>query len=118
MIIGVGSIFIVLLIVYILLTRIRHRGQPPASPLGPGFSGARFEGYFLNTRSGKEIPVLNWHASCIENKKMMTLSEMFKMLDVEEKLPEANRIYFEAVFNGREVEIRFKRVRKMAAERL
>ncbi len=64
------------------------------------FSNAVFEGYFLSTLSGNEIPVLNWGASYIDNKKSITLGELFHILDVTEKLPESHKIYIGAGKNG------------------
>ena len=94
-------IFFILLSGYVIFSR-RLRRIPAAAkpvPLSPStyrFSDARFEGYFLNTLSGNEIPILHWSASYIENKHTISLGEMFNMLDVEEKLPEAHKIFFEA----------------------
>lgn len=56
-------------------------------------STARFEGYFLNTLTDNEIPILNWSALCISNKKTVSLGEIFTMLEVTEDLPEAHQIF-------------------------
>jgi hypothetical protein len=66
----------------------------------PKFTDARFEGYFINTLSGNEIPILNWNASYIEDRHTISLGEMLHMLDVNEKLPEAHKIYFTAGNNN------------------
>ncbi|MCL2593577.1 MAG: VWA domain-containing protein, partial [Defluviitaleaceae bacterium] len=99
-IITISAIFIIILIIYILFKRrVNSTPSLPPSPIlksNSRFSGARFEGYFLHTLSGNEIPILNWNASYIENKHMISLGEMFNMLDVKEKLPEAHKLFFES----------------------
>ena len=101
----IATIFFILLSLYIIffrrVRRIPVAAQPmPLSPNTNRFSNdARFEGYFLNTLSGNDIPILNWNARYIENKQTVSLGEMFNMLDVEERLPEAHKIFFEAGSN-------------------
>jgi hypothetical protein len=97
----ITAIFFVLLSGYIFFFRRVKRIPVASNPaLLPAtsyrFSDARFEGYFLNTKSGKEIPILNWNAAYIENKHTISLGEMFNILDVDERLPEAHKIFFEA----------------------
>ncbi len=101
--IGIGCIFITLLTLYILLKLKTDKSEivPAILPaIGIKFSGARFEGYFLNTLSGNEVPVLNWNASYIENKHSISLGELFAMMDVFEKLPEAHKIHLKAGNNS------------------
>ena len=101
-----GCILIALLIAYILLSRKNKVipaaavGVAPIVKSGARFSGARFEGYFLDTLSGKEIPVLNWQASYIDNKHTISLGELLSLMDVSEKLPESHKIFFEAGNNN------------------
>jgi len=64
------------------------------------FYGVRFEGYFLSTKSGLEVPILNWSASLLNNRNSISLGELFSILDVAEKLPEAYKIIFTAGSNG------------------
>ncbi len=107
-VIGILLLFAILLCIYIVVIKKhpKQKQEQPKEPQPPLFSGgsifsnARFEGYFLNTLSGNEIPVLNWNASYIDNKKSITLAELFHILDVTEKLPEAHKIHFGAGKNG------------------
>lgn len=103
-IIGVILIFILLLTLYLIYKykTSEKKEEPEEVPHKTGeiFTGARFEGYFLKTLSGNDIPVLNWNASYIDNRHNITLGEMFGILDVTEKLPEANKIFFEAGKNN------------------
>lgn len=107
-IIGILVLFIFLACIYFGVVKRQPKQTPPQpqpvqAPLFPGgsiFSNARFEGYFLNTLSGNEIPVLNWNASYIDHKKSITLAELFHILDVTEKLPEAHKIHIGAGKNG------------------
>jgi hypothetical protein len=99
----IAGIAVVLLAAYLLLlwaAKKKRRSLTPSdepSPMtGAKFSGGRFEGYFLSTRSGGDIPVLFWNAAYIDNKHGVTLGELFSMLDVREKLPESHKMYFEA----------------------
>lgn len=104
-ILGIGGIFIALFLAYLIFSK---RGKSvPAEPViytpaksSTLFKGARFEGYFINTLSGKEVPVLYWNAGYIENRHSITLGDLLAMLDVDEKLKEAQKIYFEAGNNG------------------
>jgi len=99
----IGAIFLVLLLLYLLFTRRVKYGTEPIIPILHNnhlFKEARFEGYFLNTLSGNEIPILNWGAAYIENKNIISLGEMLNMLEVEEKLPEAHKLFFEAGNNS------------------
>lgn len=102
--IGIFIIFIVLLLLYLIFMKKRkvkkiiEKDEVPKT--GTVFTDSRFEGYFLNTLSGNEIPVLNWNASYINNRQSITLRELFNILDVTEKLPEASKIYFDAGKNG------------------
>lgn len=95
-------LFIALLLFYFLVIKKHPQSKQEIQQEQPIFSGktifsnAAFEGYFLNTLSGNEIPVLNWNASYINNKKSVTLGELFHILDVTEKLPEAHKISIEA----------------------
>lgn len=98
-------LFIALLLFYLFVIKKRpqQKQQIQQQPIFSGetiFSNATFEGYFLNTYSGNEIPVLHWEASYIDNKKSITLGELFHILDVTEKLPEAHKIYIGAGKNG------------------
>ncbi len=99
-------LFITLLLFYLFIIKKRPQPQQQIQQEQPIFSGetifsnAVFEGYFLSTLSGNEIPVLNWGASYIDNKKSITLGELFHILDVTEKLPEAHKIYIGAGKNG------------------
>lgn len=102
--IAVSCIFVVLLIIYFVIFK-KGKRKPiivieDTSSADSVFQGARFEGYFLKTFSGNEIPVLYWNASYINNKHSITLGELFRILDVEEKLSEARKIYFQAGKNG------------------
>jgi len=103
-ILGVGCIFILLLAIYLWIMRKApvNPTEPTEEPIkqGTGFYGARFEGYFLNTKSGNEIPVLHWNASSIKFRKSVTLGDLFFLMDVNEKLAEAGKIYFDAGNNG------------------
>ena len=98
----------VLIIIFLLLLILLRKKEAPTREIIPApepvspvkFKGARFEGYFLNTLNGNEIPALFWHVSHIENKPKTTLGELFRFLGVNERLPEADRIYFEAGNNG------------------
>lgn len=100
----IAIIFLILLLIYIFLIRnIRDKSSsiiPIIYNNNHLFKDARFEGYFLNTLSGNEIPILNWGASYIENKNIVSLGEMFDMLEVDERLPEAHKIFFEAGNNN------------------
>lgn len=102
--IAIGLIFIALLILYFIIFKNGKRKpiiiMEDTSSNDVVFQGARFEGYFLKTLSGNEIPVLYWNASYINNKHSITLVELFRILDVEEKLSEARKIYFQAGKNG------------------
>ena len=99
-------LFIALLLFYLFVIKKRPQPQQQIQQEQPIFSGetifsnAVFEGYFLSTLSGNEIPVLNWGASYIDNKKSITLGELFHILDVTEKLPESHKIYIGAGKNG------------------
>ncbi len=101
-IIVIGCIFIVLLVAYLIFTKKTKKVTQHSIMFSPNirFNGARFEGYFLNTLSGIDIPVLNWNASYINNLKSISLGDLFALMDVSEKLPEAYKIYFEAGNNG------------------
>jgi len=103
----IALIFFILLSAYLFFTRRVRDAEtkpviilPPAPTSSNRFSDAKFEGYFLSTLSGNEIPILNWNANYIENKHKISLGEMFSMLDVEERLPEAHKIFFEAGNNN------------------
>ena len=95
-----------MLLFYLFVIKKRPQPQQQIQQEQPIFSGetifsnAVFEGYFLSTLSGNEIPVLNWGASYIDNKKSITLGELFHILDVTEKLPESHKIYIGAGKNG------------------
>jgi von Willebrand factor type A domain len=60
----------------------------------PAFVG-RLEGYFLHTASGNDIPVKFWPLASFGKKQRITLQELFTSLDVNEHLPEAQKIYFQ-----------------------
>lgn len=60
----------------------------------PAFVG-RLEGYFLHTASGNDIPVKFWPLATFGKKQRITLQELFTSLDVNEHLPEAQKIYFQ-----------------------
>ncbi|MBG9564452.1 vWA domain-containing protein [Brevibacillus agri] len=60
----------------------------------PNFVG-RLEGYFLHTASGNDIPVKFWPLAAFGQKQRITLHELFTSLDVNEHLPEAQKIYFQ-----------------------
>jgi len=96
------AIAIILLIVALLISRLSKRKQEAPIKATPStrFSGARFEGYFMKTLSGDEIPVLNWNASFVENRHKTSLGELFQAMNVDEKLPEASKIYLEAGNNS------------------
>lgn len=102
--IGILTIFAVLFLLYFIFIKKRKvkkviaKEETPKT--GTVFIDSRFEGYFLNTLSGNEIPVLNWNASYINNRQSITLRELFSILDVNEKLPESGKIYFDAGKNG------------------
>lgn len=102
--IAIGCIFVILLILYFVIFKKGKRKpiivMEDTSSIDSVFQGARFEGYFLKTFSENEIPVLYWNASYINNKHSITLGELFRILDVEEKLSEARKIYFQAGKNG------------------
>ena len=97
----IGIIFLILFLIYLLFAR-RIKEEPiiPILYNNQLFKEARFEGYFLETLSGNEVPILSWGAAYIENKNIISLGEMFSMLEVEEKLPEAHKIFFEAGNNS------------------
>lgn len=96
----IGCIIIILLLVYLILARKTNKVTEAVEETAPlsrfRFNGARFEGYFLDTKSGNEIPVLNWNSSYIENKQRVSLGEMLQMMDVDESLSEAHKIYLDA----------------------
>lgn len=102
-IIGVLVIFVLLLILYLMFFKKGNK-KATAAPLiissNAKFNGSRFEGYFLNTLSGNDIPVLNWNSSYIDNKRIFSLGDLFSISDVEEKIPESYKIYFRAGNNG------------------
>ncbi|GGG82781.1 VWA domain-containing protein [Paenibacillus radicis (ex Gao et al. 2016)] len=60
----------------------------------PAFTG-RLEGYFLNTASGNEIPVTYWPLTSFSNSNV-TLLQLFRALQINEPLPEAAQISFQA----------------------
>ncbi|WP_052350300.1 vWA domain-containing protein [Paenibacillus gorillae] len=60
----------------------------------PAFAG-RLEGYFLNTASGNEIPVTYWPLTSFSNSNV-TLLQLFRALQINEPLPEAAQISFQA----------------------
>ncbi|MGG3872006.1 vWA domain-containing protein [Brevibacillus laterosporus] len=60
----------------------------------PMLSG-KLEGYFLQTASGNDIPVTYWPLSSFPQRRI-TLQELFRSLNVNEPLPEAAFIVFEA----------------------
>ncbi|MDR1066109.1 MAG: VWA domain-containing protein [Clostridiales bacterium] len=88
-----------LFVTYIALGKNRP-DNPKLSAGDVKFVDSRFEGYFLNTLSGREIPVLNWNAALIDNKRYVSLGDLLDMMDVPEKLPEARKIFFEAGHNN------------------
>jgi hypothetical protein len=100
LILGVSIIFAVLLITYLIFILIFKKSTNKSAPAPQksyaSFGRARFEGYFLNTFSGKDVPVLYWNAPILEYRREISLGELFSIMDVDEKLPEANKIYFEA----------------------
>ena len=65
----------------------------------PAFTG-RLEGYFLNTASGNEVPVKYWPLTSLGKARRVSLQQLFARLDVNEPLPEAAHIVFEAGKNG------------------
>ncbi|MBN3524108.1 VWA domain-containing protein [Paenibacillus apiarius] len=65
----------------------------------PAFTG-RLEGYFLNTASGNEVPVKYWPLTSLGKARRVSLQQLFARLDVNEPLPEAANIVFEAGKNG------------------
>ena len=65
----------------------------------PTFTG-RLEGYFLNTASGNEVPVKYWPLTSFGKTRKVSLQQLFARLDVNEPLPEAAHILFEAGKNG------------------
>ena len=95
----------VLGLVVILVLRAAKKKKPVESAYKPlpraRFNGAKLEGYFHTTLSGNEIPTLYWNAAYIENKSRTSLGGLFDILEVEEELPEAEKIYFEAGHNNR-----------------
>ncbi|MGW9127345.1 vWA domain-containing protein [Paenibacillus chitinolyticus] len=64
----------------------------------PKFSG-RLEGYFLHTASGNDIPVKYWPLTSFDTRSI-SLQDLFRSLNVNESLPEADRIFFEARKDG------------------
>ncbi|MFF2093625.1 VWA domain-containing protein [Paenibacillus sp. NPDC058174] len=60
----------------------------------PSFAG-RLEGYFLNTASGNEVPVTYWPLTSFSN-STVTLQQLFRALQINEPLPEAAQIAFQA----------------------
>ncbi|WP_058486171.1 vWA domain-containing protein [Defluviitalea phaphyphila] len=104
-ILGVLGIFSILLIIYLIFLKKSRSVEfklSKALPIrkGIGFHRVKFEGYFLKTLSGNKIPVLNWNAAYIEDIHFISLGDLFSMLDVNENLREAYKIYFEAGRNG------------------
>lgn len=99
---GTGAIFSILLILLAVYLRrskdkvIPIKAEPAVSSYNHKFNNARFEGYFLNTKSGIEIPVLTWPANYINSKSDISLGEMLNMLDVTENRSEAHKIFFQA----------------------
>ncbi len=87
-------LFILLLITYFII--IRNHNERYFIPAKNTFHYATFEGHFLNTASGNDIPTLNWNTNYINNQKSITLGELFYILDITEKLPECYKIYFNA----------------------
>lgn len=57
------------------------------------FSG-RLKGYFFQTASGNHMPIKYWPLAAFRSKKQITLQELLISLDVNEMLPEAERIFF------------------------
>lgn len=98
-------IFIALLASYIIL-KIKKEKPMPVTVTSDNvskkskFKEARFEGYFLNTLSGNDIPVLHWNSSYINNRHGVSLGELFFMLDVTESLEDAYKINFESGANN------------------
>ncbi len=101
-IISIFLIFILLLCFYIVLIRkYSQQRQTNKMTLNKNtFYNTIFEGHFLNTLSGNDIPILNWSTRYIDNKKGTTLGELLYILDVSEKLPEAYKIYIHISENG------------------
>lgn len=65
----------------------------------PGFAG-KLEGYFLATASGSEVPVKSWPLTSFTGRSV-SLGELFRSLDVNEPLPEAEHIVFKPAKGGK-----------------
>ncbi len=105
-IIGVACIFLVILIIYLICKKsikiFQDNNEQSHSVLKKAlFQDSRFEGYFLNTKSGNNIPVLYWNASYIDNRHEVTLAELFSMMEMKERLTEAHKIHLEVAGNGK-----------------
>lgn len=100
-----GAILLAGIILWLVVKKLKTRRVIITSPINveqqPVFQQARFEGYFLKTVDGEEIPVLNWPLQYLEQRHKVSLGEMFAMLDVKIKNPESYNIYFEAGSHGK-----------------
>ncbi|WP_416367285.1 vWA domain-containing protein [Paenibacillus sanfengchensis] len=65
----------------------------------PAFTG-KLEGYFLATASGSEVPVKSWPLTSFTGRSV-SLGELFRSLDVNEPLPEAEQIMFKPAKGGK-----------------
>lgn len=98
-IITISTIAIILLTLITLLEYRKRRVIEKESRIvktSEKFFNIRFEGYFLNTASGNEIPALYFNPSYIDGKPVVSLGDLLSIMDVKEKLPEAKKIYFKA----------------------
>jgi len=104
----IGLIATVVVLVMVCLYLLYNKNKTPVilpdnqevKSVYTRFNNTRFEGYFLNTKSGNEIPVLFWNASHIENRNTVSLGELLRLMEVDEDLPESDRIFFNAGNNN------------------
>ncbi|MCH1626001.1 vWA domain-containing protein [Ferdinandcohnia quinoae] len=88
LIVGIAAFFICIALITLWLTRRSY-----------SFIG-RLEGVYRQTE-GKMIPSKkHWPLAAFNNQKQVTLSELFSRLDIHDKVPGAEQIYFQAGKNG------------------
>ncbi|NEW09808.1 VWA domain-containing protein [Paenibacillus sp. SYP-B3998] len=101
----IGTIVLgILLIAFLIWLMLRPK---------PKFVG-RLEGYFLNTASGNDVPVKYWPLPSFEKQRTIRLSDLFASLDINEPLPETERITIQA---GKQGTLLFKHNTRCSVEK-
>lgn len=99
----VGSLLVILLLVYLAVGHRRKKPRsipdpPPPAPSKYSYTG-RLNIYITRTKSGRDVPPLTYDLFRIPGGKVLSLQEILDGCNVEEHLEGADRIYLKAGAN-------------------